>query len=114
MKLSEVIERLGLKVLSPGKPDTEVSHGYCSDMLSDVIANAGAESVWVTMQTHANVIAVAALKDVAAIIIVGGHQPAPETVKLAADKGVCVLGAEQSAFDAAGLLYGAGLRGATK
>ena len=40
----------------------EVAHGYASDLLSDVIANAGKDSVWVTMQIHVNIIAVAALE----------------------------------------------------
>ncbi|HOX29286.1 MAG TPA: serine kinase, partial [bacterium] len=84
MKLSEIIAENELTVFSPSKqPEVEIAHGYVSDMLSDVIANAGKDCVWMTMQTHSNVIAVAALKDMAGIIIVGGHKPSDETITLA-------------------------------
>jgi hypothetical protein len=112
MKLSELIGTFGLRVYAP-PPDlqVEVAHGYASDLLSDVIANAGRNSLWVTMQIHGNIIAVAALKDVAAIVIVSNHHPADETIAAAIEKGVCVLGTGMTTFETCGKLYAAGLRG---
>ncbi|MFH1538720.1 MAG: serine kinase [bacterium] len=109
MKLSEIISGLGLEVISPGKRDVEVAHGYASDLLSDVIANAGKDYIWVTMQTHVNVIAVASLKDIAAVVVVGGRKLEEATVEVARTKGVCVLGTKLSAFDVTGKLYASGL-----
>ena len=112
MKLNDIISRFGLKVYSPpGDGELEIKHGYTSDMLSDVIANAGRDYVWVTMQTHINIIAVAALKDLAAIVLVRGHAPEPATIEVAKTKGVCVLGTNLSAFDITGQLYASGLTG---
>lgn len=109
--LARIIKNLGLEVISPGRQeDAEVTRGYVSDMLSDVIANAGKDFVWVTMQTHVNVIAVAALKDLAAIVVTGGHRPDHATVEVARTKGLCVLGTERAAFPVAGRLYEMGLR----
>ena len=111
MKLSEAIGKFGLTVFAPLAEDIYIVNGYTSDLLSDVIANAGAGTVWITMQTHANVIAVAALKDLAAIIVVGGHKPAEDTLELAKSKGVCVLGTQLPAFDITGQLFKTGIRG---
>ena len=110
MKLNELIGLFGLTVYAPSADGrVEVTHGYASDLLSDVIANAGRDSLWVTMQTHGNIIAVAALKDVAAIVIVSNHRPADETIAMAKQKRVCVLGTGMTTFETCGRFYAAGI-----
>ena len=54
-----------------------VEGGYVSDLLSDVIAGAQEGDLWVDLQIHQNIVAVAVLKDLAGILIVGGRNPAP-------------------------------------
>jgi len=111
MNLNELISTYGLTVFAPpvdGK--LEVRFGYASDLLSDVIANAGKDCAWVTMQTHANITAVAALKDVGAIVIVSNHKPPDDTITTAKQKGVCVLGTGMTTFEICGRLYTAGIK----
>lgn len=111
MTLSEIIGRFGFTVLAPpANGELNVERGYASDLLSDVIGNADKDAIWVTMQMHTNIIAVAALKDVAAIVIVSHHRPADETIAIAGQKGVCVLGTGMTAFEVCGRLYAAGIR----
>lgn len=111
MNLNEMIGTYGLTVFAPPVDgQSEVKFGYASDLLSDVIANTGKDCVWVTMQTHANIIAVAALKDVGAIVIVSHHTPADDTITTARQKGVCVLGTGMTTFEICGRLYAAGIR----
>ena len=111
MNLSEMIDAYSLTVFAPpADPTAEVTFGYASDLLSDVIANAGRDCVWVTMQTHANIIAVASLKDVGAIVVVSAHKPSDETITMAKQKGICVLGTGMPAFEICGKLYAAGIR----
>jgi hypothetical protein len=111
MTLSEIINEFGLTVYAPPADGrVRVEHGYASDLLSDVIGNAGEGDLWVTMQIHVNIVAVAALKDVAAIVIVSSHQPAAETIEIAKQKGVCLLGTGMTAFETCGRLYAAGIR----
>ncbi|MFA6449356.1 MAG: DRTGG domain-containing protein [bacterium] len=106
MKLNEIAGKLNLKEFAPPQSgETIVTGGYTSDMLSDVIANSEKDGVWVTIQTHSNVIAVASLKDLAAIVMAGGHEPNAETIELAKKKGVCVLGTPKSAFEITGELF---------
>jgi predicted transcriptional regulator len=112
MRLSEVVDRLELAVLCGHEQlGREVRGGYASDLMSDVIGNAGEGAVWVTVQTHLNVVAIAVMKDLAAIVLAGGREPEPETLARARDEGVPLLASRLPAFEVAGRLYGLGLRG---
>lgn len=106
MKLNELIDRLGLQTLAPGRdPAREVCGGYCSDLLSDVMGNAEADTIWITLQVHRNVVAVAALKEVAAVLLVNGAVPDQATLAEARGEGVAMLSTPMPAFEAAGRLY---------
>lgn len=106
MKTKEIIEKLNCKILSgEGHLDTEVTGGYCSDLLSDVMGNADEGNIWITLQTHKNIMAVAALKELAAIIIVKGLQPEEEILSISEKEGIPVLSTTMSAFEIAGKLY---------
>jgi hypothetical protein len=112
MNLSELVERLDLKVYS-GRDEMvrAVSGGYAGDLLSDVIAHAQKDQVWITIQIHPNVVAVAALKDLAAIVLANGREPAAETVDRARKERVTILGSRLPAFEIAGRLHGFNIRG---
>ena len=106
MNLSEVVERLGLNALtSEGVGDSEVTGGYTGDLLSDVIANSKQGYLWITMQRHQNILAVAKLKDLAGIILVNGRRPDGETARKAVEEEVMLLGTDESAFNISGRLY---------
>ena len=112
MKLEEVVTKTGLKVeTAHEKLDCEVSGGYASDLLSDVMANSREGDVWITLQVHPNIIAVATLKDLAGIIIVQGKKPDEETIKKAQQEEVPLLVTEHQAFEIAGKLYQMGISG---
>jgi hypothetical protein len=89
----------------------EVRGGYASDLLSDVMAHAQDGDAWVTLQRHVNTVAVAQLKNLAAIVIVNGRQPESDMAARAVEHHVAVVTTPLAAFDVAGRLYGAGLRG---
>lgn len=106
MKLKEIIEKLNLQVLSsPDHLDIEVSGGYTSDLLSDVMANSRERNVWITLQTHQNIVAVAKLKDLAGIIIVNDRKPDEETLKKAIEEKTPLLATKETAFIISGKLY---------
>lgn len=106
MTLKDVVKRLHLTVRTgQDRLDQVVTGGYASDLLSDVIANSKAGSVWVTMHTHENIVAVAVLKDLAGIIIVQGRQPAPETMLKATKENVVVMVSDLPAFETTGKLF---------
>ena len=96
---------------APGTLENSVLGGYASDLLSDVIAHAEDGDVWITMQKHVNTVAVAQLKNLAAIVVVNGRDPDADVVAKATEHGVILLTTSLPAFEAAGRLYELGLRG---
>jgi predicted transcriptional regulator len=106
MKVSEIVPVLGLKVVSGVNGlGRSITGGYTSDLLSDVIGRAGEGYAWITIQTHHNVIAVASLKDLSAVIITGGMQATEETIKKSNDENIPVLLSDDDTFTVTGRLY---------
>jgi predicted transcriptional regulator len=105
----ELAERLELQKLTTvfDKPVTGV---YISDMVSDVIANAKAGNVLVTLQVHNNVIAAANLVDVSAIVLTRGRTPAPEALALAEKAEIPIFATPLDSWQVATRLYEAGIR----
>ena len=109
MTTKELAERLELKGLTK-LFDKTVSGVYISDMVSDVIANAKAGNVLVTLQVHNNVIAAANLVDVSAIVITRGRTLTPEAVTLAEKAEIPVFMTGMDSWLVATKLYEAGVR----
>lgn len=106
MTVQEIANKLNLTVLSGHNLlEKEVTGAYCSDLLSDVMGNAREGNLWITLQVHKNIIAVASLKDLAAIILVKGLRPDAETLKLSETENIIVLSTSKPAFIIAGQLY---------
>ncbi len=106
MKLKEIREKLELKVLT-GQENlgVEVTGGYTSDLLSDVIANSKQGNLWITLQIHQNIIAVAKLKDLSGIIIVNNREPDEDTLRKAKEENMPLLVSEEMAYEVSGKLY---------
>jgi serine kinase of HPr protein (carbohydrate metabolism regulator) len=112
MTIREVVDSSQLEILAQHDGlDKEITGGYASDLLSDVIAHSKAGYLWITMQTHRNIIAVATLKDLAAVVLVNGRAPDPETLEKAREERVVLLGSRLPAFELVGKLYQMGIRG---
>jgi predicted transcriptional regulator len=106
MKLSEVIQVLDLRVLTPGVDlDGDVTGGYSSDLLSDVMAHASPGNLWLTLQSHPNVVAVGVLGNLAGVILTGGREPEPETIARARSEGLPLLATHLPTFEAVGRLH---------
>ena len=111
MKLQEIIDSLSLKVETPSADlNREVSGAYVSDMMSDVMGNAKDGFLWITIQVHLNIIAVASLKNLSGIILVNSRVPAEDTLKKAIEENIPIMTTPLPAFDLVGMLYGLGLR----
>jgi predicted transcriptional regulator len=112
MTVQQIVDALGLKVLSgDGLLERAVSGGYASDLLSYVMAKAQPAEVWVTLQAHPNVVAVASLTDVACVIITEGIQPDEVTLAKARQEGVILLGTNEDTFRTVARLAALGLEG---
>ena len=106
MTVRNVVEKLGLTVFCGEEGlDREVTGGETSDLLSDVMGFAREGQLWITLQTHRNVMGIASLKELAAIILVKGFKPDDDTVASSNDEGIPVLGSDLQAFELSGKLY---------
>jgi Serine kinase of the HPr protein, regulates carbohydrate metabolism len=106
MKVSDIVSQLNLDVFSGAEGlNREIEGGYTSDLLSDVMGNAEVGMIWITLQTHKNVMAIASLKELAAIILVGNQQPEDDTVEQSNTEGIPVLGTSMPTFEITGKLY---------
>ncbi len=106
MKVTDLANALNMKIVHPGKDDAEVTCGYTSDLLSDVMANADDGCALITIQAHVNTVAVSALAGVSAVIICGNH-PIPSDMEEAARReGIALLQTEHNQFNASRLVYG--------
>jgi hypothetical protein len=108
-KLEDCLGFLQAQLMTETGP-TEVTGCYVSDLLSDVLARAHPGVLWLTVQTHRNVVSVAATKDLAAVLFTCGRKPDPAIVVEAEEQGIVLLTTPLSMYEAAGKLWEAGLR----
>lgn len=106
MKVTDLIEKLNLTLFcGVDGMENDITGGYTSDLLSDVMGNIEEGMIWITMQTHQNVVAVATLKDAAAVLIVNGYEPDEEMLAKGKDEEIPILGTKLSAFEISGKIY---------
>ncbi len=110
--LGEIADQLSLSVqTAPHRLSNEVRGGCACDLLSAVMANAQPGDVWLTVQSHANIVAVAVMLDLAGIIVTGGVEVMPDTIQKAAQEEVPILTTSLSTFTVAGRLAALGVSG---
>ena len=106
MKVSDLVKELDLTIYGGESGlEKEITGGYSSDLLSDVMGNADEGQVWITLQVHKNMMAVALLKEISAIILVKGLIPEDDVKEISNQKEIPVLGTSLDAFTLAGKIY---------
>ena len=115
MTLRELVRTLQLDVATePACWETVIEQACVSDLLSNVIATCPGNCLWITVQCHMNVVGVASLLDVQAVIIAGGAKPDPHVISKARDVGVTILTSQDSAFNICGRLFALGIQGTSR
>ena len=104
MTVDDIITQLGLECLTKGNSQN-VTMGYTSDLLSDVIANAEEGALWITVQRHLNIVAVAQLKKIAGIILTRSAEAEPGVLAKAGEEGIYVLRTPAKSYEISGRLY---------
>lgn len=113
MKVSDLVKEFGLEVKAGSAGlEKDVNGGYVSDLLSDVLAHADDNVLWITLHIHQNIVAVASHKGLSGIVLVQGRQPEKDTIAKAEEEGIPIMVSDLSAFELVGRLYKAGIRGA--
>jgi hypothetical protein len=112
VNVAEAVEKIGGTVVVGASVETrEIHGGYASDLLSDVMGNSREGDLWVTMQKHVNIVAVAQLNGLAGIVLVNGRKPDPDTAARAEELSIPIISTPLQAFDVIGILYALGIHG---
>lgn len=98
MTVLRLKEKLNLHAFSLPMPDREVNGGYCGDLLSWVMGRAESGQAWVTIMSNVNVVAVASLTEVAAVIMADGVSPDADALKKAEEQQVNILSSPLDSF----------------
>ncbi len=109
MTVSEMADALGLKAVTP-VGEQQIQGAMAADLISDVLANGAPGQVWLTIQTHRNVAAVASTQDLAAVVVTGGREPSKDLIALANHESVTILVSDEDTYEIAGRLYALGVR----
>ena len=99
MTVEELCGKLELAPLVVADGGREITGGYAGDLLSWVMGRAQAGQAWVTIMSNANIVAVAALTDVACILLAEGVQPDEGVAETARARGVNILTSPLSAYE---------------
>jgi hypothetical protein len=112
MKLKDIVHDLELEVVTGSERlDNEVLRGYASDLMSDVLANSRKGDLWVTLQIHLNIVAVAGMRELAGIVLINGRRPERETREKASAEKIPILVSSLPSFELIGRLYRLGISG---
>ncbi len=102
MTVNSLLKTLPIQLETPDLSlEKAITGVYCGDLLSLVMANAREGDVWITIQNHINVMAVASLVGVSAIIVVEGISVDPDVIEKAKEEEIAVFTTQQSAYDIA-------------
>ncbi len=107
LELKTLIETVEGEILSNHAPEAtfEINNGYASDLLSDVMGNAGADLVWITIMRHLNSVAVASLAGIPLIIFSKGAVPAAPIIEKANQEEICLVTSKLPTFEISGRIY---------
>ena len=112
MQLRQLSESLNLTVKAGAAGlDTEVTGAYAADLLSCAMAGARKGNIWITLQGHLNVVAIASLTELAGIIVTEDKPVTVDTLAKADEEGIPILTTSLPTFALAGRLWELGIRG---
>ncbi|MDW7667783.1 MAG: serine kinase [Bacillota bacterium] len=105
MNIKDMIEKLELMEATNLSNDIDFENVYIGDLLSVVMSSAKENSIWITIQTHLNIVAVADLIDIAGIIIVEDMTVDNDTIEKANELEIPILTTDKSAYEIACGIY---------
>ena len=98
MKTSDLAKIDGFELLQPQYEDGEITSGYTSDLLSDVMAHADEDCAFITIQAHKNTIAVATLVGARAVVICNDRPVQDDMLEAAASEKVAIYRTKDNQF----------------
>ena len=112
LTLQTILDNLELKVLTDPVDfsEIEIHTGYTSDLLSCVMAGAKAECIWITLISNINIVAVASLLEIPAVVITENAQPDAATIARANQEGIVLLSTPVGSYQIVGRRWDLGIK----
>ena len=106
------MDALGLSALNIDSVDSgvDILHGYACDLLSQVLRGSESGAMWFTIQSHLNIVGVAVMAEIPAIVICEGMEVPGEVITKANQEGIAVFKSQETAYTLSGKLYELGIR----
>ena len=104
MTVNELTAKYALTPVVVPDGEREVSGGYCGDLLSWVMGRAQQDNAWITIMSNMNIVAVASLSDVSAVILAEGVTLDQSVIDTASAKGVNILSSDKGTFELAAMI----------
>ncbi|WMJ85257.1 hypothetical protein [Anaerocolumna sp. MB42-C2] len=106
MTVQELIDKGVFEVINVGDNLGKViTKPFCCDLLSIAMGKAPADSAWVTVMGNINTLAVAALTDIACIILAEGAVLDVPALNKAKVQNITVLSTDKPIFDTSLMVY---------
>lgn len=99
MTVREFCSAASLTAVTLPDGEREINGVYVGDLLSWVMGRAEEDQLWLTIMTNSNVIAVASLINVSAVLLAENVELDEKTLSLATEKGINVLSSEKSVYE---------------
>ena len=104
MTVNELTAKYALTLVTVPDGEREVTGGYCGDLLSWVMGRAQQDNAWITIMSNMNIVAVASLSDVSAVILAEGVTLEQSIIDTATAKGVNILSSDKGTFEIAAMI----------
>ncbi len=109
--VKDLIDKYDFRIVAGDEHvNREIGGLYCCDLLSWVMSHGKQHDAWITVQTHTNIVAVAALLDIGCIIVPENISIEKETIDKAIEEGVVILCTPMSAYNIFCCFHDLGLR----
>ncbi|MDR3012655.1 MAG: hypothetical protein LBU70_05520 [Chitinispirillales bacterium] len=105
MTAKKLAAALGIKIVQPVGEDNDITCGYTSDLLSDVMANAAEGCAFITIQAHLNTVAVSSLVGAGAIIVCNNYPITDDMIEAAKRENIAILHTEKNQFTVSHLVH---------
>jgi len=105
LRLEEIIEKTECEIVSGETGSVEINQGYACDLLSEVMATGSKSDIWITVQSHSNIVAVAAITGIKCIILANGRDYNDDTFSKAKNEGIVLLKSKLDTFTISGIIY---------
>lgn len=105
MNIGELVSILGLTLVNVGDNQCDISGGFTSDLLSDVMGKAKPNNVLITIQAHKNTIAVCSLIGIPAVIICSNRDIPKDMIDAAQEEGISICSTDLSQYEVSGKMW---------